>query len=115
SSRSMMKTSNRREALKSIATTGACALLTSDAGLAETAPTQIAGRPIEVTVTAATPQTVRITIQPIENGQLVPISQDGALVKADWGTPALRWRPIAGSRRVKCGSLAVEVSANPFA
>ena len=111
----MMKTSNRREALKRIATAGACALLTSDAGLAETAPTQIAGRPIEVTVTAATPQTVRITIQPIENGQLVPISQDGALVKADWGTPALRWRPIAGSRRVKCGSLAVEVSANPFA
>ncbi|HEY3454396.1 MAG TPA: TIM-barrel domain-containing protein [Bryobacteraceae bacterium] len=111
----MMKNSNRREALKSIATAGAGALLAGDAGLAEAAPIQIAGRPIEVTITAATPQTVRIVIQPIENGQPVPVPQDGALVKPDWGAPALRWRPIAGSRRVKCGGLTVEVSARPFA
>src|SRR5690348_9818331 len=111
----MMKNSNRREALKSIATAGAGALLAGDAGLAEAAPIQIAGRPIEVTIIAATPQTVRIAIQPIENGQALPIPQDGALVKTSWGAPALRWRPIAGSRHVKCGSLTVEVSANPFA
>src|SRR5690348_5641223 len=110
-----MKDSNRREALKSIATAGAGALLAGDAGLAEAGPIQIAGHPVEVTITAATPQTVRIAIQPIENGQPGPIPQDGALVKTDWGAPALRWRPIAGSRRVKCGSFTVEVSASPFA
>ena len=88
----MMKISNRREALKSIATAGVGALLATDAGVAEAAPIQIAGRPIEVTITAATPQTVRIVIQPIENGPALPIPQDGALVKADWGAPALRWR-----------------------
>ena len=97
-----MKPINRREVLKSIATAGA--LLGNE----------IAGRPIELAITAATSQTVRITIQPIANDELLPIPRDGALVQAEWGTPALRWRPIAGTRHVKCGSLTVDVSANPF-
>lgn len=111
----MMKPSNRREALKSIATAGASALLGGEASFAQPAPIQIAGRPIEITIATATPQTMRIAIQPIENGQPVPVPRDGALVQADWGAPALRWRPIAGTRHVKCGSLTVDVSANPFA
>jgi hypothetical protein len=97
-----MKLTNRREVLKSIATAGA--LLGNE----------IAGRPIELAITAATSQTVRITIQPIANDELLPIPRDGALVQAEWGTPALRWRPIAGTRHVKCGSLTVDVSASPF-
>jgi alpha-glucosidase/alpha-D-xyloside xylohydrolase len=68
-----------------------------------------------MTITAITPRTVRVTIQPIENGQPVPVPSDGALVQADWGAPAVRWRPIAGTRHVKCGSLVIDVSANPFA
>jgi len=97
-----MKLTNRREVLKSIATAGA--LLGNE----------IAGRPIELAITAATSQTVRITIQPIANDELLPIPRDGALVQAEWGTPALRWRSIAGTRHVKCGSLTVDVSASPF-
>jgi alpha-glucosidase len=100
-----MKPSNRREAIKSIVTAGAGALFGKEIG----------GRPIELTITAITPQTVRITIQPIANGQLVPIPRDGALVQAKWGPPALRWRPIVGARHVQCGNLTVNVSANPFA
>lgn len=111
----MMKPSNRREALKSIATAGAGALLGGEGSFAQEAPVQIAGRPIEITITATSLQTVRITIQPIENGQLLPVPRDGALVRADWGAPALRWRPIAGTRHIKCGSLTTDVSANPFA
>src|SRR3954453_3557656 len=110
-----MKPSNRREALKSIATAGAGVLLGSEGSFAQQAPIQIAGRPIEITITAATPQTVRITIQPIENGQLLPVPRDGALVQAEWGPPALRWRPIGGTRHIQCGNLTVDVSANPFA
>ena len=110
----MTKPSNRREALKSIATAGAGALLRGEAALSQQASIQIAGRPIEMTITSITPQTVRITIQPIENGQPLPVPRDGAVVKERWRAPALRWRPIAGTRHVKCGSLTVDVSANPF-
>jgi alpha-glucosidase/alpha-D-xyloside xylohydrolase len=90
-------------------------LLGGEAAFAQAAPIQIAGRPIEMTITAITPQTVRIVIHPIEKGQLLPIPRDGALLQADWGEPALRWRPIAGTRHVKCGNLTVDISASPFA
>src|SRR5262249_36757811 len=64
---------------------------------------------LEIAVTAATPETARITIQPIENGQPQPIPDDGALVKQNWGEPVLRLREFHGSRRVKCGNLTVTV------
>ena len=72
-----MNPTNRRQALKTIAAASASALLAQDA------PIQIAGRPIEITLTSVTPQTVRITVQPIENGQPLPVPHDGALVKED--------------------------------
>ena len=109
----MVKGSNRREALKRIATTGAGALFGTDA-LSQKALVQVAGRPIEVTVSAVTGQTARVTIQPIENGQATPIPPDGALVQAEWETPALRWRPIAGTRHVRCGQLVVDIDAEPL-
>ncbi len=110
-----MKPSNRREALKRITTASASALLGRQGLFAQQPPVQIAGRPIEVTITAVTSETVRITIQPIENGQLLRVPPDGALVREDWGSPALRWRPIAGERHIKCGRLTCDVSANPLA
>jgi alpha-glucosidase/alpha-D-xyloside xylohydrolase len=70
--------------------------------------------PTEITVTSTKPQTVRITVQPIENGKPVPVPRDGALVKDEWGVPALRWRPIAGMRRVRCRDLTVDIAAEPL-
>ena len=106
-----MKPLNRRQALKSIATGVA---LGGERLLPRDAPVQIGGRAFELALTAVTRQTVRVTIQPIENGQSVPLPNDGALVQTDWGRPALRWRPIAGIRHVKCGNLTIDVSANPL-
>ena len=72
--------------------------------LAQQKPIEIAGKPVEVTVTPVTPQTVRITIQPLENGQPKPVPQDGALVKEDFGQPAARLRTLRRTRSVKCGA-----------
>jgi alpha-glucosidase (family GH31 glycosyl hydrolase) len=89
-------------------------LLGQELALSQETPIQIAGRPVEIAVTPVSPQTVRIAIQAIENGQLEPIPSDGALVKEDWGPPAARLGNFYGSRRIKCGDLTVKLSARPL-
>src|ERR1700722_9547941 len=99
----------RRAALKTVVSAGAGALLT-----AQETGIHIAGRPVEITLTSISPETVRITAQAIENDQVQPIPSDGALVKEDWGTPAARLRPVAGTRKVKCGDLTVRIAVEPL-
>src|SRR5262245_33237460 len=104
----------RRTVLRNVATAGAGALFAPIAA-AQDKPIQIAGKPVEVTLTAVTPHTVRIAIQPLENGQPKPIPQDGALVKEDFGKPQTKLRALAASRAVKCGNLTVKLTGDPFA
>ena len=110
----MKKPFTRREALKSVATAGASALLSPGLAVSQDGSIQVAGRPVEIALTAASAQTVRITVQAIENGQLQPIPSYGALVKENWGQPAARFRTLFGSRNVKCGDLTVKLSASPL-
>ena len=65
----MEKLGTRRQALTSLATVGLSALVNSSPAYAQDAPIEIAGRPVEITLTPVSPQTVRITVQPLENGQ----------------------------------------------
>ena len=98
----------RRKALKSAAA-AAPALL-----FGQPAPLRMAGREVEVSLSSVSPQTVRIEIRPIENGQPVPILLDGALVEnASWPERA-RFRAFAGTRTIKCGDLTVTLSASPL-
>src|SRR5436305_15038369 len=105
---------SRRTALRNAAGAGASALLAPAMALAQEKVLELTGKPIEVTLTSVTAQTVRITIQPIENGQLKPVIDDGALVKTDLGKPVASIRAVTGSRTVKCGDLNVKVSAEPI-
>jgi alpha-glucosidase len=74
---------------------------------------QGSNREIEITLSTASPQTVRVQIQPIENGQPVPILADGAPVEdANWSVQA-RVRAFPASRTVKCGDLTVKLSNHP--
>jgi alpha-glucosidase (family GH31 glycosyl hydrolase) len=108
---------NRRQALKDAAIAGAGALLTPRIGLSQPlsqpAPLQIAGRPVEIALTAVSPRTVRVTAQGIENDHPQPIPSDGALVKEGWGQPAVRLRTLSAGRTVKCGDLTVRLSGDP--
>jgi alpha-glucosidase/alpha-D-xyloside xylohydrolase len=103
----------RREALLHAATAGAGIVRSVPQALAQQRPLQIGTKPIEVTLTAVTPQTVRIVVQPVEDGKLKAIPQDGALVKEDFGPAAARVR-VAGVRTIKAGTLTVGLSGDPF-
>src|SRR5262249_44280735 len=75
---------------------------------------EIAGKPVEVALSSVSPQTVRITIQPLENGQPKAVPRDGALVKEDFSQPHAKLRALTGTRSVKCGALTVKLSGEPF-
>ena len=109
----MPKPVTRRKALKNVATAGA-ALLGQTIGYSQGTPIRIAGRAVEIGLTSVSLQTVRITIQPIENGNLQPIASDGALIQENWGKPVARLRTLGGERSIKCGDLTVKVSATPL-
>lgn len=110
----MRESVSRREALKSAATAGAGALFGQGIALPQGGPIQIAGRFVEIGLTPVSAQNVRITVVPIEKGQPQPIPSDGALVRDTWGRPAALLRTLSGSRDVKCGDLAVRLSADPL-
>jgi len=103
----------RRQVLQSVATAGAGALVHPALGLGQTGELRIAGRPVEIAVTAVGQEMVRITAQAVENGQPQPIPPDGALVKEDWGQPVARMRSLSSPATVKCGRLIVRLSNDP--
>src|SRR5947207_701188 len=105
---------SRRDALRTVATAGAGAFLEPVKALAQKKPLEIAGKPVEVSLTSVTRLTARITIQPIENGQPVPVPIDGALVKELFGQPVARLRTLDAPRSVKCGELTIKLSPGPF-
>jgi alpha-glucosidase/alpha-D-xyloside xylohydrolase len=100
--------------LKNVTTAASGALLAPAIALSAETPIQIVGRPVEIALASISPETVRITIQPIDNGQVQDVPIDGALVKEDWGQPVARLRTLANSRSVKCGELTVKLSTNPL-
>jgi alpha-glucosidase (family GH31 glycosyl hydrolase) len=104
----------RRDALKGMISTGAAALIGPPSTLVHASPILIASRPVEVSLTSICAQTVRITVQPIQDGKTLPIPDDGALCKEQWGAPVERVRTLDGSRVVRCGDFNVTLSDRPL-
>ena len=104
----------RRAALKGMLSTGTLALarpassLLPDAGLP--------GHPedLEISLFSVSPRTVRITVQPVRDGEVVPLPSDGALADHSVQSPAARMRGLTGSRTIKCGQLRVTVASDPL-
>ena len=107
-----MTSISRREMLKRVGSAGAVAGL-SAAGLdASTAsePTliRIAGEPVELSITRASPLTARITL----TAPAAPmVGSDGSLVERTWPVPVARIRDLPRSRTIQCGELRIRVSS----
>ena len=90
----------RRDALGALVG-GAAARLAADGGL-------------EIAITPISPLTVRISIQPVENGRAVPVPSNGCLAREDWGQPAARIRDLSRPRTVPAGELTVKFGPDPL-
>jgi alpha-glucosidase (family GH31 glycosyl hydrolase) len=104
----------RRDALKGMISTGAAALIKPPTTLIHTSPILLSSNPVEVTLTSISAQTVRITVQAIQDGKPIPLTDDAALCKEQFGRPVARMRSMDSPRTFKCGELNVTVSGKPL-
>ena len=79
----------------------------------------VAGRPVEIAVSAVGPAIARITLRPLVNGSPAPVPHDDALVREEWGEPIGRYRtaaPEAPPRTIALpgGRLQVSVIDSPL-
>jgi len=75
---------------------------------------QVAGKEVEIQLTPVSAHTFRITVQPIQDGQLAAIPDDGTLLRTNFGAPAAKLRGAAKSQSVKVGDLRVKFSPDPL-
>jgi len=104
----------RRDALKGMLSTGAAALIKPPSTLVTASDIQLSSRAMEITLTSISAQTVRITVHALDDRETIPLPNDGALCKDQWGRAVARVRAIDGSRTIKCGELNVTLSDRPL-
>ena len=73
----------------------------------------VAGQPVEIAVWSLSPMTARISVQPLQAGNVVPVPVTGALVEEHHGNPVVRARDGAGAARVRAGDLVVRFTDGP--
>jgi alpha-glucosidase len=89
-------------------------LLTAGAGRGADANLQVAGKDVEIQLTAVSPVTFRLTVQPVQDRRLAPIADDGTLLRTAFGAPAAKWRGAARAQTVKLGDLRVAFTPDPL-
>ncbi|MGC2301347.1 MAG: TIM-barrel domain-containing protein [Acidobacteriaceae bacterium] len=104
----------RRAALKGMLSTGTLALARPASSLLPAAGLPEHPGDLEISLFSVSPRTVRITVQPVRDSELLPVPSDGALADHSVQAPAARMRGLTGSRTVKCGQLRVTVAGDPL-
>jgi alpha-glucosidase/alpha-D-xyloside xylohydrolase len=105
---------SRRRMVRSLSAAGAV-LLTPAAVRGAEAGLRVAGKDVEIQFTSVSPHTLRIAVQPIEDGKLADILDDGTLVQPAFRPPAVRLRAAAKAQTVKVGDLRVGFTPEPLA
>jgi len=115
-----MKRHDRREVLKGMGAACASFVLPTEINqkshvVLPPPPLRVAGKTVEIQVASVSAHTARLTIRPIENGQLLAVADNGSLVStASEAPPLLRFSRREHPRSVKCGELNVSVSCDPI-
>lgn len=100
---------SRREVLKRLGSAGAGVVFAGGILRGSSSPIIVAGRPVEISILAVSPSTVRITILPIDGAR----KDDGALVAAAAGRVLARRRETDAFAPVGAGNLRVRFTATP--
>lgn len=106
-------TLTRRELLQQLGATAGAALLPVGIIRGQEAPIMVGGKPVEIAVFSVSPDTVRVTVRPIDTGTPEAIPYTGALVSDEFGTATRRGRTPTAVRSVRAGNMTVELVDGP--
>jgi alpha-glucosidase/alpha-D-xyloside xylohydrolase len=101
----------RRVALKGMLSAGTLALARPAAHLL---PLDAPPGEREISLYSISSRTLRITVQPVQEGNAVTLPGDGALVLDALTAPTARLRDFSGSKQIQCGPWRVTVEENPL-
>ncbi len=110
----MGRSISRREVLGNIICAGAGGLLARDKISAQAETLRIADRPVEIDLAQLSPHTIRISIVPLENGQVEAIPNDGSIVEQAWAAPTTRINTLSSKQQISFGKLGVTISPDPL-
>ena len=99
----------RRRIVQSLGATLLAPLRAADTDL------RVAGKAVEIQLTSVSPHTFRLTVQPIVDGKLADIPDDGTLLHTTFGAPAAKLRGSVRAQTVKLGDLRVAFTPDPLA
>jgi alpha-glucosidase len=78
-------------------------------------PLTVAGQLVELTITAVTNHTVRVSAVPIQpDGSTLPTADEPIISSRSWPRPVLRTHSLGGARRFDLPNMQVEVSSDPL-
>jgi hypothetical protein len=109
---SVKKSISRRKVLGNIVCAGAGALLATREIAAQSNSIRIADQSVVIGLAQLSPHTIRLTIFPVKNGELSPLTNDGSLVREAWPT-SVRFTNLAREERIPLGSLTATLSPAP--
>ena len=108
----MNRSISRRKVLGSLAGAGMGVLLSRSRGTAQVAGLTIGGRPVDLALSSVSPDTIRLTLVPIENKSIV---DDGVLSEAARRlAPPAHFTALATPESVRLGNLIVKVEREPL-
>jgi len=107
----MTKRYSRRETLKTLGAVSAAAAFPLGVKAQTTGP-KVAGRELELQITAVSVHCFRLTILRLSS-KAASVPNNGSLVKEDWGTPIANLRGSFAGQTVKCVDLNVVIAPDP--
>src|SRR5688572_16427786 len=106
-------TLTRRQLLQQLGATAGAAMVPLGVIRGQEAPIMVAGKPVEIAVFSVSPDTVRLTVRPVDTGKPEAVPYTGALVADEFGAALGRGRTEAGVKSVRAGRLTVAFTDGP--
>ena len=106
---------DRRQVLKGMSAACAAFLLPEEQERTENSRhPRVAGQDAEVQISSVSKRTFRLSILPIEDGEVGTVPTDGSLLRESWGAPIAKLRGALSARTVKSGDVNVRISTDPL-